>query len=938
MLIERETETERVREALRAVSGGRSSLLLTAGPLGIGRSAWLRELPTCFPEQDVYVLRAHAAPMEQDFAFGVVRQLFDSLAPGRPEQARERLLHRTPAARQALGYDTAPPAEADVSAAPDAVLHDLRALAEQLGAERPLLILVDDLQWADDWSLRWLAYLARRLHGLRAVIVCALREGEPRSRDPLVREVVEAATGTLRLAPLSRAATARIVREQFGVPGDEEFVRACHETSGGNPVFLMSVVLAMVAGGHRPTADQADTARSLRPSNLRERLTGCLRTQPQPVRDLVAGIATMGEQGTPELVTRLAGLDTVGYATAVRALRQLGLLAEADEPRFVHPVVQDAAEACLILAERQHWHEAAAALLYDGGHPAEQVAAQLMAVAASGAGWSAAVLRAAADSALHRGAPDTAARYLRRALLDSEEQGEERAGLLIHLATAERHFDAAASERHIAQAMSLLDTARDRAAAALRVSPGFLGRTSAGALDILRRAADDLGPHSELSGTPRDLALRLGARLSHSGREDPSELAVAVRLLRDEPQAPPVCSAAEREWLAVLLHAVSLSGSLPASQVTRQATRILEREPARTSEGHSALPLVLSALVAADAADEIDSWLGTEETPALRGVGTADPLVATGHALSCLGRGRLAHAREQAERVFGPAGTGRQEVEAVAGAVLAAVALEMRDHALSERVRARTLASRPLGLGTTTMLRLLEASAEDQRGETARALDTVLDCGRRLEASGWRNPVLFPWRPRAIGLLGRLGDTRSARALAEEEYKQALLWGAPVALGRAQRLRGALRCDSEGTALLRDAVETLRGSGHELELARALRALSMSLGEGAEAKALLGEASGLAAGCGVPWRTDLIAAAAPARAAATRPDVALTPTESRVAALASGGLTNQEIAVELGVGSRVVEKHLTNSYRKLGISGRRELVTLMKGVGVNPRQ
>ncbi|MFF8732614.1 AAA family ATPase [Streptomyces sp. NPDC015171] len=937
MLVERVCETERVREALRAAEGGTSSLLLLVGPLGIGRSAWLRELPSCFPEQDLFVLRAHAAPMEQDFAFGVVRQLFDSLAPGTPQDAREALLHRAGAARLVFGDDSAATAETDGGAAPDAVLHGLRALLEQLGTQRPLLILVDDVQWADDWSLRWLAYLARRPYGLRAVIVCALREGEPRTRDPLVREVAETATGTLRLAPLSRAATAEIVRDQFGEPGDDAFVRACHETSGGNPVFLMSVLVGMALAGHRPTADQAAAVRSRIPAHLRERLAACLRNQPRPIRDLVAAIATLGERGTPDLVTRLAGLDAIGYTVAARALRQLGLLAGEEEPRFVHRVVQEAAEASMTLAERQQLHETAAALLYQSGHPAEQVAAQLLAVAASGSSWSAGVLRTAADTALSRGAPDTAARYLRRALLAGADEGEERARLLIHLATAERHFDTAAAERHIAQAMSLLGTARDRAAAALHVSPGFLGTAGAGALDILRRAADDLGSPARLTGTPRDLALRLEARLSHCAREDPYELALAVRQLRDGAPEPQVCSAAEREWLAVRLHAVTLSGSLPAAQVARQAVRVLEREPVNSPGSHDVLPLVLSALAAADAVDELGPWLcGAEAACDGTAPGTAGPLLDIGRAMLSLARGRLAHAREQAERAFVPAESGRREGAALATIVLAAVALETRDPALSERVRAHTLARRPLGLGFTTMLRLLDASAEAQRGDTARALETVLDCGRGLEASGWRNPVLFPWRPRAIALLSRQGDLRAARALAEEEYKQALLWGAPVALGRAQRLRGGLRGDSEGVALLRDAVHILRGSAHELELARALRALSLALGGDAEARPLLREASGLAAACGVFWWPQQPGGGS-ATGTGTRPDTALTPTESRVSALAGDGLTNQEIAVELGVGSRVVEKHLTNSYRKLGISGRRELGLLLKRSGTEPR-
>ena len=84
------------------------------------------------------------------------------------------------------------------------VLKALRSLLEGVCADGPLLILVDDLQWVDTPSLRWLAYLAKRLPGLRAVLVCTLRDGEPRGRHPLLSEVAEAATHRLRPAPAVR--------------------------------------------------------------------------------------------------------------------------------------------------------------------------------------------------------------------------------------------------------------------------------------------------------------------------------------------------------------------------------------------------------------------------------------------------------------------------------------------------------------------------------------------------------------------------------------------------------------------------------------------------------------------------------------------------------------------------------------------------------------
>ena len=92
MLHERDAELAQITGALRAAREGRPSLVLLTGPLGIGRSALLQRLPAQAVNgaEDVRVLRANAAPVEQDFAFGVVRQLFDSLLAGAPRELRER--------------------------------------------------------------------------------------------------------------------------------------------------------------------------------------------------------------------------------------------------------------------------------------------------------------------------------------------------------------------------------------------------------------------------------------------------------------------------------------------------------------------------------------------------------------------------------------------------------------------------------------------------------------------------------------------------------------------------------------------------------------------------------------------------------------------------------------------------------------------------------
>lgn len=929
MLLEREDELARVRTALHAADSGDSSLILLTGPLGSGRSALLRALPE-LADEDTRVLRANAAPMERDFAFGVVRQVFDQLQSGTGAEEHARGTADAAGAGHALFTGHCPTDGAGCAdAVSEAILYGAQALRADTGDQR-LLILIDDLQWADAPSLRWLAHLTRRLHGLRAVLVCTLADGDRRTRHPLVREVAGAAHDVLRLAPLTPDATRALLTEAHGRPPREALVRALHDASGGNPLFLTAFRDALRTAG-RPAAHDHAAARELRPTALRDRIAGHLRVQPQPVRDVAAAVAALGDHRDPALLAQLAGVDEIGFSGARRALVEAGLLAPGRAIRFVHRVVRDAVDASSSPDERERSHDAAADLLYRCGRPAEEVAAHLMAVVHPGRPWSATVLRSAADAALRDGRAGDAARYLRRALLHHRVQDASRARILVDLATAERAVDPDACERHITQAIALLDTPEDRAAAALRIPPALLGTPSPSAAELMRNAAAALADAEPADGTSAELTLRLEAWLRHHGHENPVELESSSERLRELGPEPSLDTPAERELVSVLLGAVTLTGRRTAEEIARTGNRLLEREPATAARAHTTLPLVMASLFAAESVHGVSSWLASEQrTRRLYATGADDVLLFAERAFVLMAKGRPAPAREHVERALTLDAADWFEPAII---ILASVAFELRDHTLSERILERIRDRRPAGLALTATAQILQAIADTQRaaadqqsGLYRRALDTLLACGRQLEISGWRNSALFPWRPYAIGLYQRLGEPAAALRLTEDELSWAREWGAPACLGRALRLKGWL-LRGDGLDLLREAVETLRASPYEVELARTLVILGRRLGGGAEAEAVLREAADIAAACGVPW---LAQRAEHGLDSATVPPAAtLTPSERRVVSLVGQGLTNQEIAKELGVSSRAVEKHLTSSYRKLGVSGRRELVAAL---------
>lgn len=910
MLYERESELACIDTAVRRAQAGRSSVLLLAGPVGIGRSTIVQEAGA-HPPDTLRVLRANAASMEQDFAFGIVHQLLSPLLAG----------DLTVPGDQDAGCAARPdptgglPAPGDQDApASEAVLHGLRSLLAEACATTPVLILVDDLQWVDLPSLRWLAYVARRPHGLRTALVCTLRDGDPRAQHPLIRDIADAAD-VLRPAPLSLDSTRALIHRHLGEPADDSYAHACHDTCAGNPLFLQSVLRDLALSGRRPTAEHADQVPSQRPAQLRDRLAGCLDTQPGPVRDLAAAIAAFGDHGEPDLVRRHARLDTIGYRQALRTLHHLGLLAPHDTPRFLHRVVRDAVESALTVAERERSRYAAAELLHQAGRPAEHVADLLMSVTATHRPWAVEALRTAAHAALRRGLPDTAALYLQRALLESTAGDGERARLLIELAGAERGSYPAACERHISQAVRLLPSATDRAAATLRIPPNLLGEAPPSVVDMLRRASADLDPTAPHQGRARDIALRLEARLWHAGHENPTELTGAVERLRALGTPPPLDTGGARELVAVLTNVAVLSSALPAPDVAALAGQILERESATAAGACTARPLVAVARYAADAVEGIDTALSCAQHS-----DRPHAMVHAENALVQLARGRLTQAREQGDRAAELADADWREPTAV---VRAAVAMETGDIQLTERLLEDADQRCPDSLALTAMLQLLKASLDARRGRGVHALESLSACGRQLEAAGWRNSVLFPWRPRAIALHRRLGEPRPALALAEEELAWARQWAAPAALGRALRLK-ALLPGGGGVPALRESAEILRTSANTLELARTLLQLGRAMDSGRESKAALREAADLATACGAPWLAER--ACADLGTAAPSAEASLTHSERKVVSLVGRSLTNQEIADELGVSTRAVEKHLTSSYRKLGVVGRRELL------------
>ena len=206
-LFERKDELGRVDALLALAQAGSGDMVLITGPAGIGKSVLLGVAREHARLAGMRVLSGCGRELEGGFSFGVARQLFEPLLAGAEEIEQDALL--AGAARRAL---TALEDETDQSLLvagtdpPFAVVHGLYWLAVNASEIAPVMLAIDDLQWADQASLRFVLYLADRLSGLPVALALGWRTGEtmtPGTADCLTRLEQIAAGGVVSPGALS---------------------------------------------------------------------------------------------------------------------------------------------------------------------------------------------------------------------------------------------------------------------------------------------------------------------------------------------------------------------------------------------------------------------------------------------------------------------------------------------------------------------------------------------------------------------------------------------------------------------------------------------------------------------------------------------------------------------------------------------------------------
>ncbi|TDB82682.1 LuxR C-terminal-related transcriptional regulator [Micromonospora sp. KC721] len=917
-----------------AATGGR--IMVVEGPAGIGKTRLLADVNDRLRQLEHRTALAGGRPLENDFAYGVVRRLFEPMFASDPVLPARDALFTGAAAKAASVFS----ARAAGPVGDLAVLHGLYWLVVGVCAEAPLAIIIDDVQHADQPTLRLLAYLRPRLDGLPLTLILALTSGAPVS-DPLAEILQSPVTTFVRPGPLSPAGAAAVLGAIFGTRPDDDFVAACHQSTGGSPLLLTELARSCLEHDIAPVAGSAGRVGDVRPPHPASRVADHLNALPSDVVAVAHAVAVLGDEADLPAVAAVAGVTVETAAVAADRLLRSQLLVYAPgngRLAYPHQLLRTVAYDHASPDRRHEGHRAAALHLAAVGAEPELIAAHLLRVPPRLVPEAGPRLRHAAETALGRGSPEVAYTYLRRALPEVTDE-RVRAELLDQLAGVAMQTDVVAAARYGEEALDLAASPGARAQIGLRLGEArlFQGDT-AGAVRAWRTARSalaDAGEPTELAG----LGSALDAYLVNVTVLEPNQLHLMDEI------APPVaggplptvggraldCVLSLRAAFEARPEAAALAGGgLADGLLVRHGT------------GDSPLVCGWLTLLAAESDQAAASIAHARREVYRQGSVRAYGPVHAFAALDELWRGNLADAeREARAAVEAVESSGVRLGRLFVAPFLADILAERGDLAGAQAALAWAgLPEEPPPVGPMyffldTRARLLRRTVGGER-----ALAAALDAGRRFRAFGADNPALVPWRSEAARTLHQMGRTAEAMRLAMAEVELARRWGAPRPWGRALRVAGVVLGPHDGLDLLCEAVDVLAGSLARLEYAKALVELAGAAhqhGRRGWARELLDTAREVGSQCDCPpllRRVDAMLAVV-GRRPETRAGVSavLTASERRVAELAATGLSNRQVAESLFVTPKTVELHLTNVYRKLGINGRVGLVTALAAYG-----
>jgi DNA-binding CsgD family transcriptional regulator len=918
-LIGRDTEIATLVRLVTEVADGRGGAVLVEGEPGIGKSSLVR------------TALAEAGGRCQVF-WGAGDELGQAL-PLLPLLEALRVRESSPNPRRdmiirLLRGEVAADRGTDVTAA---LAEQLLALITEQCAVQPTVLVVDDLQWADQATVTLWGRLARSVPDAPLLLVGMMRP-VPRREDLLALRRV--AGGALRLTGLDEAAVAALVTSRVGGKPDDNLLRLA-DGAAGNPLYVIELVDA-VARSSSVTVTGAGTAvltNDAAPGSLSAAIADRLGFVSGPVRDMLRAAALLGvDFAVPDLAVVL-GRGVADLVPALDEARAAGVLAESGGGLgFRHPLIRTALYEEIPVPVRAAWHRDGGRALAEAGAPADRVARQLLQALGGPGGpvdpmddWMLAWLARTADLLVGQ-APQVAAELLRRAVAGSAVGSEHHDFLVSRLAdTLYRVGEAAEAEqvanRALAQTVEpdlLVDLHWTLAQCRMRV----------GEFEESLATLDEALVSPGISARHRARLLVLTAR-THSNRGDfetAGEVAEA---------ALAVASEAGDNWamgwaLHVLTIVTGVQGQMTdALPLFERALTVTEADPALTD---LRILLQINQAVTLGNIDQYDEAIGAARQ-ALYLAGQAGTAIRRAQAHSALGEllfdtGRWTEALAEVEALP------EDLKDAMATCCDLGIAAVIRFHRGDLAAARRTLAAaapRAELTGAQVIGSLLLARSLDREaaGRPAEAL-AVLTAGFAENTD--ELDEIEDLLPDAIRLATETGDLGTAQELAGHAAALAVGPEIPHRQANALYCRGLLEHDTAG---LLAAAEQYADAGRPLLVAKALEAAAVEFlrdEDRDQARAAFIRAVEIYASLDAAADVARLQAKFRAHGIRRGPHAkhrqarsgwdSLTPTETKVAALVVEGLSNPEIATKLLLSRRTVATHVSHILRKLGVNSR----------------
>jgi ATP/maltotriose-dependent transcriptional regulator MalT len=955
-LVGRASELDAVDRALDALGRGDPAPMLVQGEPGIGKTRLLAELDTRAVARGFIVLRGSASELESDLPFWIFVDALDEYVAGLDPRVLSGLSDETLAEIAHML-----PSASAVSVDGSRLLHDeryrahraMRELLAHLASPRRLVLILDDVHWADPASVDLVIALMRSAPSRSVMIVLAAR---PRQFSDRLRTALERADRHggligLELTGLSRQAAGELLGD--GV-GPSRLERLYAET-GGNPFYLEQLARAdgtRVAEG-APAADAVGVPGAVLASLAEE-----LGRLPALTQRVLRGAAVTGDPFEADVAIACAGIEETAAMDAFDELLDVDIVRLTDVPRrfrFRHPLVRRAVYESTPGGWLLGAHARAAQSLSERGAPPAARAHHVEFAARPGDAAAVAVLAEAGTAGLLR-APASAARWLTAALriLPPDAALEQRVGLLLTRARA------------LAAQGRLADSHADLVESIALAPPDAVGlrvqlvTTCAGVERLLGRHDE---AHARLLACLGELpepaaadaiSLMLELAIDALFRSDPDSLldwAERARTAAHELGDRPLIAAAAS--IRTLGHAVG--GRIPEAEAAYAEASALvaamSDDELRTRS--DALAYLCSAGTFLDRYDQACAH-GERALELGRAASQLHPTLVPALGAAHLMRGRLAAAAKVLDAGLEAARLARitqstawmlrnQALLALAigdarGAlVMAEEALELTEQ-LDESV-----------LSAWAALAVARAAVSADRSQ--RAIDVLADQDRLAAVPGvWR---LIGYEALALAYLDRGRDDDAARIAAAAKAHAGAL-GLPMAAAWEHRIAAAhaLHAGDPATAARRAldsiAAAALAGADVEVALTRMLAARALTEAGDRDAAILqLEQARATFEACGAEAHRN--AAEQRLRQLGrtihrrTRPGTqdgngvaSLTGRELQVARLVVDRRTNQQIADELFLSLKTVETHIRNMFRKLDVSSRIELARTVESADRSP--